>query len=192
MSHHPHLVPPLAGLLGLVFGLSECLLGLLRRSGAAGSGLDRGSLRLFWILVPLAVVLSQWAAIHLRSADIDPGWARPLGIAVMIAGMVLRGYSILYLGRWFTVDIAIRAEQPLIQAGPFSLVRHPSYSGALLVLIGLGLACANLAAALLSWLPALPAFIYRIRIEEEALGQAFGARWAHYCRHTRRLLPGVY
>ncbi len=190
MSIHTHASLP--ALLGGLMGISEVLLGLLRRSRQGQTGLDRGSLALFWILIPLSIALSLWAAAALPACRLPAVWAQPAGLALFAAGLGLRWYSIFHLGQWFTVDVAIHAEQPLIDSGPYRFLRHPSYSGALLALIGLGLSCANAASFLLTWLPALPAFIYRIGIEEDALRQAFGKRWQAYCARTRRLLPWVY
>ena len=62
----------------------------------------------------------------------------------------------------------------MIERGPCRFVRHPSCAGALLALIGPGLSTGHIVAMRLTWLPALPAFIYRIHVEEKALGQAFG------------------
>ncbi|MHC1480064.1 methyltransferase family protein [Frateuria aurantia] len=188
----PHPPFALATLMGVSMGLSELLLGLLRRSRQPRSDLDRGSLALFWVLIPVSIGLSQWVVTISPDWRVPGIWPRPAGLVLFIAGLGLRWYSILHLGRWFTVDVAIHAEQPLIDSGPYRRLRHPSYSGALLALIGMGLSTGHYAAMLLMWLPALPAFGYRIRVEEAALRQAFGARWVNYCRHTWRLLPGIY
>jgi protein-S-isoprenylcysteine O-methyltransferase Ste14 len=47
------------------------------------------------------------------------------------------------LGRYFTVDVASQALQPVIDVGPYRLVRHPSYAGMLPALFGFGLALGN-------------------------------------------------
>lgn len=186
-----HIYTPLPTLLGGVFGLSEAWLALRRHSRSSRASLDRGSLLGFWILVPVSLMLAQWAAAALPQWRLPGTWPLDIGMLLLVAGLVLRWYSICHIGRWFTVNVAIHAEQPLIKSGPYRFVRHPSYSGALLALIGLGLSTGHIVAMQLAWLPALPAFIYRIHVEEKALRQAFGETWRVYCRHTWRLLPGL-
>src|SRR5271165_2441425 len=55
----------------------------------------------------------------------------------MIIGMVLRIWSIVHLGKFFTVNVAIQEGQRVIQDGPYRFVRHPSYSGSILAIVGL-------------------------------------------------------
>jgi len=59
-------------------------------------------------------------------------------------------------------------------------VRHPSYSGLLLVLLAVGLHSRNLAGLLVLMVPATGALIYRIHIEEAALSEAFSEQYADY------------
>src|SRR5271166_2912124 len=51
---------------------------------------------------------------------------------LMIIGMVLRIWSIVHLGKFFTVNVAIQEGQRVIQDGPYRFVRHPPYSGSIL------------------------------------------------------------
>jgi protein-S-isoprenylcysteine O-methyltransferase Ste14 len=115
-----------------------------------------------------------------------------VGIGLMLLGIVLRWYSAGILGKYFTFDIAIHGGQALIEAGPYRYVRHPSYSGALLTLLGFGMALGNWAglAVALSCLGA--AYAYRIPIEESALSAALGETYRQYVRRTWRLVPFLF
>ena len=67
---------------------------------------------------------------------------RPTSLFFVGAFMVTLGGYIRYscfqaLGRLFTFEMSIRDEHELITNGPYSIVRHPSYTGALLTLIGI-------------------------------------------------------
>jgi hypothetical protein len=62
-----------------------------------------------------------------------------LNTLTVAAGIALRWYSIWYLGRFFTVDVAIAAGHRLIDTGPYRRIRHPAYTGELLAFLGLGL-----------------------------------------------------
>jgi protein-S-isoprenylcysteine O-methyltransferase Ste14 len=115
-----------------------------------------------------------------------------IGIGLMFAGMALRLYSIALLGRYFTFSVAVHTEQPVIEAGPYRYIRHPSYAGALITLAGLGLALGNWAGLIALLACMAIAYAYRIRIEESALVTALGEPYKKYIRRTRRLIPYIF
>lgn len=106
----------------------------------------------------------------------------------MLAGMALRWYSIAILGRAFTVTVATQSGQRVMERGPYRFVRHPSYSGSLITILGVLVACAN-PLALLGLVPALIGYAYRIRVEEAVLSKDLGEAYRSYMRRTRRLIP---
>jgi protein-S-isoprenylcysteine O-methyltransferase Ste14 len=115
-----------------------------------------------------------------------------VGICFMLLGTALRWYSAAVLGKYFTFDVAVQSGQILVEVGPYRYIRHPSYSGALLTLLGFGLALGNWAglAAALSCLGF--AYAYRIPIEEAALASALGETYTHYAKRTWRLVPFLF
>jgi protein-S-isoprenylcysteine O-methyltransferase Ste14 len=115
-----------------------------------------------------------------------------VGIALMLAGLAFRFYAMSLLGRFFTYQVAVHPGQTVIEAGPYHYIRHPSYTGALITLIGLGLALGNWAGlfTLLACMGA--AYAYRISVEEAALLAALGDPYAQYVRRTRRLVPFLF
>lgn len=181
--------------LGVVFGVSEALLSLSHRAKGNATKKDSGSLALFWTAIPIAMFLAYYAAVALQQQRWQLPWPSELALTgeiMVITGLILRWYSIVYLGRWFTVNVAIASDQPLIDDGPYRFLRHPSYTGALMALIGLGLAIGNTVSLAAIVLLTVPVFLHRIRIEERVLSEAFGARWEAYRARTWRLVPGVY
>ena len=66
-----------------------------------------------------------------------------LAAVVILAGIAFRAYAVRTLGRYFTNDVAVSADQPVIQAGPYRLIRHPAYTGTLLSALGVGLGMTN-------------------------------------------------
>ena len=126
-------------------------------------------------------------------------WPQPLqpvlfwaGIALMAGGLLLRWISVRTLDRWFTVDVAVRDDQRLIQHGPYRWLRHPSYTGALLSFLGLAAGLGNLVSAGVLLVPVIAAFVVRIRVEEQALAAAFPKTFPAYARQRRRLVPGLW
>lgn len=180
-------------LLGPLYGLCELVISLSRRSKSASAATDRNSLRVLWIVVLSSVVLSLLTARYLPQFHFARTQALTiLLVALFFLGFVLRWYSIFVLGRFFTVDVTIDAEHSLVEKGPYRYVRHPSYTGSLLMLVGFGLSLLNWLALIVLWVPVGFAFAYRIHVEEDALARALGESYRGYMARTKRLLPGVY
>jgi len=174
--------------------LSELGLALKKRAKADESrNVDRGSLTLLWIVIVASVTLAFNIAYALPAAGMsgDPT-LRFLGIVVFAAGLAIRWYAIVHLGRFFTVNVAIAAGHRLIDTGPYRFVRHPSYTGALMAFLGLALCLANWASLAVMLVPVFLVFLRRMHVEEEALLQAFGNQYRDYMHRTKRLIPAVY
>jgi protein-S-isoprenylcysteine O-methyltransferase len=184
----------LASLLGLIYGLSELGLSIGRRANSGESSIeDRGSLRLLWVVIAVSVVMAFSVARRRPAADMGNFAAlRVLGIGLFVSGLALRWYSIVHLGRFFTVNVAIATDHQLIDTGPYRFVRHPSYSGALMAFLGLALCLSNWASLLLMVVPVFLVFLWRMQVEEAALLQAFADRYQDYMRRTKRLIPAIY
>jgi protein-S-isoprenylcysteine O-methyltransferase Ste14 len=134
----------------------------------------------------LSFILPQTSILQHRAAFFF------LGIGLMLSGLAFRFYAMSLLGRFFTYDVAVHASQTVIETGPYRYIRHPSYTGALITLVGLGLALGNWA-GLLALLTCMGiAYGYRMSVEEAALAAALGEPYKHYMRRTRRLIPFVY
>jgi len=184
----------LASVFGLVFLVSEAGLAIFKRAGRHGQReADQGSLRLLWTVIGLSVFLAYIAAGALPAANFGPTpLISQLGAAIFVVGLAIRWYAIVYLGRFFTVNVAIAADHRLIDSGPYRFIRHPSYTGALMAFLGLGLTIGNWVSLALLLAPTLMVFQRRMDVEESALIQAFGTRYQDYMRRTKRLLPGFY
>src|SRR5437660_5692234 len=179
--------------LAAIYGLSELYLALTRRSQTQAVSRDRRSLILLWTII----VVSLWFAIQM--VWLFPGATVPylrgfylFGFLLFLGGLILRWYSIGYLGRYFTVDVSISAEHKLIDSGTYQCIRHPTYTGALLAFVGLGFCFGNWLTILFLTVPIIGAFLWRIRIEESALTDALGEDYRAYMRRTKRLIPWLY
>ena len=117
------------------------------------------------------------------------GW---IGVGLLTAGAALRLFSILTLGRLFTFAVTVQAEHHVVERGPYHYVRHPSYAGGLLGLVGAGIALDNwLSVAALLLLP-LAGVVVRIRYEEAQLRRGLGQPYVDYAARTARLIPGLW
>ena len=178
--------------LGLLYAGSEIFLSLTRRSGSDTTSRDRKSLRVLWTAIGLGIFLAQFI-VSTRIGMLPHNRVITIaGVALFVVGLALRWYSIFYLGRFFTVDVAIAEGHELIETGPYRFIRHPSYTGALLAFLGFGLTLGNWLAGLCLLFPIATAFLWRIHVEERALHQALGEPYRNYVARTKRLLPYVY
>ena len=119
-------------------------------------------------------------------------WLTIIGMLFAITGFTLRHASIHILGVYFRTTVEIDKDQPVIQAGPYRFVRHPSYSGIILFFIGYGILSQNwlcLAACVL--LPNI-ALSYRIKVEEKALINELGTKYEDYRAKTKKLSPFIW
>ncbi|MGH7639937.1 MAG: methyltransferase family protein [Candidatus Dormibacteria bacterium] len=115
-----------------------------------------------------------------------------LGLVLMAAGIALRQWAMLVLGRYFTPDVRVHPGQEVIQRGPYRWVRHPSYAGMIVFFLGLGLALSSWASLLVLAVVPTAGLVVRIRTEERALLAALGDSYRQFARGRARLLPGVW
>jgi len=119
-------------------------------------------------------------------------WTLGLGIAIVLVGGGLRDWSIVSLGRWFRREVTIEPGQRLVRRGPYRVLRHPSYTGLVLIFAGFGLAIGSWVGAAAALVLVLAGMLPRIRVEEGALANAFGAEYTEYASTRARLVPGVW
>jgi protein-S-isoprenylcysteine O-methyltransferase Ste14 len=122
-----------------------------------------------------------------------PRWL-PVAVGLVVAwlGIVLRAWAVRTLGEFFTVDVTVTAGQRVIEHGPYARLRHPSYTGMLLAIVGFGIALDSWPGAAAALLLPLAAVVIRIRHEEATLRRELGAAYVAYAQRTNRLVPGVW
>jgi protein-S-isoprenylcysteine O-methyltransferase Ste14 len=162
------------------------------REGAASVG---GGGRRFAIL---PTMVAATASLYLAPRFFPAAAIRPAaaafaaGLVILIGGLVLRGWSIMTLGDYFTGRVMVSTDQPVITAGPYRVLRHPSYTGFLLACAGVGLASANWVGLAIVVLLPLAVFFWRIHAEEAALMAMLGERYRAYAAQHKRLVPFIW
>jgi len=174
-------------LLSYVFAFSEFILLLFKRSSrkTLRTRENRGSLILLWMTITLGLTGGFFL-----SRPVDYFWMG-LGSAFLITGLIIRWTAILQLGRSFTVDVAINEKAQLKTDGIYKKVRHPSYLGILMIVIGFSASMNSLYSFLVLVIPVLTAILYRISVEEKLLIGQYGNRYIEYTRTTRKIIPGI-
>lgn len=174
------------------YGLLELWVALRdRRAGLRDTNRDPG-VRLITLCFSAALLLA--VPLSLISALDIPGGAAVwgAGLALVVGGMALRIWAVLTLGRYFRRVVVIQDGHTLVDSGPYACVRHPSYSGALVTMTGLGLIAANFLSLAVCIAGPLLAYSSRIPAEEAALAAGLGAPYRAYIARTSRLIPWIW
>lgn len=178
-------------LLAVITGLAFA--DLARRAAREGAAASSDPTDLATSLAFLAILMA--AAFDVGRTDGRQGvdWiARGAGLLIIAAGVGLRALAIRALGASFGVRLGVRDDQALVFAGPYRWIRHPNYTGLILVACGTAVSLSSplaLAAAIFLWLPIL---LLRIAREERMMIERFGRRYHAYMGRTWRLIIGIY
>ena len=157
-------------------------------STKAKPGTDVSTLTNF-ALLPAAVIAILFG--YARVGPL-PHWLFYPGLTLWLLGLAFTVWAYGTLGRFFSLDVQIQNEHRVIDTGPYRLLRHPGYAGAMVGLIGLGLALQSWVSVLLLLLASIAAFAYRMQTEEKFLVAELGAECLHYMARTKRLVPYIW
>jgi len=154
---------------------------------------DRGSLIVLRICVIPAIILLVLSPRIAPAAEIRPPLVSVVaGIVIFSAGEAMRVSAKVALGRYFTYTVQTSSDQPVITSGPYRFLRHPSYTGILLIVIGAGAVWGNWLGLGALTLMSLAGVSYRIHVEENALLDELGDSYRSYAEHHKRLIPFVW
>ncbi|KIK38051.1 hypothetical protein CY34DRAFT_809766 [Suillus luteus UH-Slu-Lm8-n1] len=159
---------------------------------------------------------TTWAiaqhAVGQRIRDIPITFPFILGTALAVAGGLIRWWCFHTLGRYFTFQLSVRKGHHIVTTGPYAVIRHPSYTAAIVQIIGMlilhgsptswlrhsgVLNIPGLKLVAMVWLAQVTVImisaIGRVSQEDEVLKSAFGDEWERWAKAVRyRLVPGVY
>ena len=151
---------------------------------------DRDRATRVWIGLGIGAAIAVGLAV--RSVGRMPDELRVAGVVVMWLGLALRAWAVLSLGSSFRTTVEVDPGQAVVAGGPYRWIRHPSYTGLLMIVAGFGLAAGSwlsLAACLL--LP-LPVIVRRIYVEEAELERVLGDAYRGYAAGRARLVPRLW
>jgi protein-S-isoprenylcysteine O-methyltransferase Ste14 len=152
---------------------------------------DRGTR----ILVALALGAAVGTAAATRSSQPLRALAFPqaAGVVVLWLGLALRVWAIAALGGNFRTTVEVEPDQTVVAAGPYRWVRHPSYTGLLLIAVGFGVVRGAWVSLALCVVLLLPALLRRIHVEEAELDHVLGEAYRAYQSTTKaRLIPWLW
>jgi protein-S-isoprenylcysteine O-methyltransferase Ste14 len=141
-----------------------------------------------------AVIFALLDAVRLRWSTIDPALSlvQYVGVLLVALGLIVRIVARLTLGKAFSPVVQTADAHRLVSAGIYSSIRHPAYLGTLCLLIGFPVCSGSLIGLGIALVAGVPALIYRIHVEEQALRAWFGEVYEAYSEGTSRLIPYVW
>ncbi len=142
----------------------------------------------------ISILSANWLArvATWATASWHPALIFGLGVALVVIGVAFRWYAIHILGKYFSVRLAVQPNQTVMKDGPYRWIRHPSYTGSLITMLGLGLAFTNWLCLVSVPLIVLVGYSYRASVEEGMLIAGLGDSYREYMQHTKRFIPFVY
>lgn len=197
-------------LLGIAIFLLLALLVIVKRR-ATGSVLDKPQgnalihlvniFNLAFLLVvnpvaALTLVTRSVAAVDPTHITIEARWIwmvlEVVGLVTYVAGFLLMAWALTALGRNYQLGGSVpRAEDRMVTEGPYRIIRHPMYTAALSI-------CLGLACLVQSWALFCVFGIYvvlillLIPVEEAGLRKAYGEQYVAYRKGESSLIPFVY
>jgi len=113
-----------------------------------------------------------------------------LGLCLAVLGAALAILSRMLLGGNWSATVQLKQEHELITAGPYRLVRHPIYTGLLVLFLGNAVMVGDWR-GLLAVAIVFASFWRKLRLEEIWLGEHFGESYRLYQGRTKALIPAV-
>jgi protein-S-isoprenylcysteine O-methyltransferase len=141
-------------------------------------------------VISTIVPIVDWAYFSNAEAPVTTGTIA--GFIILWTGVLLRNYSIKLLGKHFTATIQLHSDHRLITSGPYGIIRHPSYLGALLAIIGIAIFLNSFIGVIVAFIAMMIAYTVRIDAEEKVLKGLFGNVYTEYQKRTKKLIPFLW
>jgi protein-S-isoprenylcysteine O-methyltransferase Ste14 len=166
---------------------------LLARRMRGGPGAEKeATQKIIMVFVSIAFI-----ALHVVPAlDHRFGWSSVPTLVVLAADILVAiGFYIIFLvyreNPFTAAIIQVEKEQKVIATGPYAIVRHPMYSGALLMLLATPPALGSWW-GLLVFIPMLPLLFWRMYDEEKFLSKNLPGYMEYIKKVRSRLIPGIF
>jgi protein-S-isoprenylcysteine O-methyltransferase Ste14 len=137
--------------------------------------------------LPTAIVIYN-ERVFLLSHSIEPGFlVRTIGVLLLVPGVLLQIWTLLLLSGPVIMgmpEVSDKVEGRMMTAGPFSVVRHPTYLSHTMMLLGVFLLTGVMSVGLVALIDFLVIMGIIIPLEERELASRFGAEYEEYRKRT--------
>jgi protein-S-isoprenylcysteine O-methyltransferase Ste14 len=147
---------------------------------------------LFLVISAFALIYKDELAVGFLSRRLYPEnlYLRMSGLVINLVGIIFAIMARTWLGMNWSAMVTVKQDHELIQSGPYSVTRHPIYTGMLFGLIGSAIILGEIRA-----LVALGLFQTAMEIkmaEEEKFMKSTFSSYQEYMRKTKKLIPFIY
>jgi protein-S-isoprenylcysteine O-methyltransferase Ste14 len=111
-----------------------------------------------------------------------------IGVVLVAVGLSYAVWARLHLGKMWSAVVTLKAEHRIVRTGPYTITRHPIYTGMLLALVGTVLVRDTVAGLIGCALIAI-GFVLKLRQEERMLTEHFGEEYRIYRQEVPALIP---
>jgi protein-S-isoprenylcysteine O-methyltransferase Ste14 len=163
-------------------------------SGGEAAQEEKGD-RSFWLILPgfLAVFFAcplEW--LYLPAVLPRNIWLQITGAALILAAVALRAWTRAHIRGLYSGHMEVHADHRLVQSGPYRFIRHPGYTGFLLMTLGVAIGYSSWIGLAAIPLLLLPGLAYRMEVEERLLAEKFSEEYQVYARRSKKLIPGIW
>jgi protein-S-isoprenylcysteine O-methyltransferase Ste14 len=114
------------------------------------------------------------------------------GLVIILLGLLLRVWTRLTIGTMYSGYLRVKVGHVLVTDGPYRFVRHPGYSGLLLMALGLCIGYSSLIGLIAIPILLIPGLSFRMKVEERMLSEEFRDDYWAYARRAKKLIPGIW
>jgi protein-S-isoprenylcysteine O-methyltransferase Ste14 len=149
----------------------------------------------YWLPLIVAVLLlgpGEWFGHSLIRENFVPhsNLVGGVGLSISIIGAIVAIWSRYKLGENWSLSVQRKENHELIQIGIYRIVRHPIYSGLLLLFTGNALIVGDYR-AIIAVLIVFISFWFKLKKEEKLLIETFGNQYTEYKTKTKALIPFI-
>ena len=114
------------------------------------------------------------------------------GLVIILLGLLLRVWTRLTIGTMYSGYLRVKVGHVLVTDGPYRFVRHPGYSGFVLMALGLCIGYSSLIGLIAIPILLIPGLSFRMKVEERMLSEEFRDDYWAYARRAKKLIPGIW
>jgi len=155
---------------------------------------ERGD-RSFWAILPgFLVVFFAPPLEWMYRPEILPRlpWLQAVGLGLLLSAVAMRIWARAHIRDMYSGHVEVQVEHRLVQSGPYRFIRHPGYTGFLLMTLGVAIGYSSLIGLAAVPVLLLPGLAYRMKVEERLLTEQFGEEYRTYIRKSKKLIPGIW
>jgi protein-S-isoprenylcysteine O-methyltransferase Ste14 len=136
-------------------------------------------------------------SIFISSKDYHSGnnaflYVQATGFILFAAGIYIRHVSMKELKGFFSYSLKTDEKHKLVSSGIYKHLRHPSYSGMIMLSLAMPLIFTSLTGLIFISLSTIPNILLRIKSEEKILTDGLGEEYINYIKTTKKLIPYIY